>query len=68
MDGTDSGQGGENTESEFKRAWEFEAVHLRYLLDIQIESSSKQLESPAEFRREVFWSYPFVSHWHVDGI
>lgn len=41
MDGTDSGQGGENTESEFKRAWEFEAVHLRYLLDIQIESSSK---------------------------
>lgn len=41
MDGTDLGQGGENTESEFKQTWKFEAVYSRYLFDIQAESSGK---------------------------
>lgn len=67
--GTDLGQSWEKTiMSGFKKIWEFGAVDLRYLLDFQAESSSRQLDSWVEFRREAFWRYPFVSHWHTDGI
>lgn len=46
MDGTDLGQGREkNIKSDFKQTWEFGAVYRRYLLAIQAEKSSKELES-----------------------